>query len=294
MKTKFIVFLFLLLLYGCIKPNDSENPFGTVSPQDQAVVVNEFNASGNDWIEVYNKSNVAVDLGGFKLIDNGTNNTPLIINPGTIILPDSFVVFENLPFGLSASESDGVNLFNLSGILIDSYTYPAGSITPGKTVGRLPDGNQWAFNLTPTKGYSNSSNPPPPDTSQKLFINEFMANPPAGESDWIEIFNKDSVNPINLAGYILKDSLNAGTSWTIPSGFVIQPRGFLAFTQGIHFPFGLSSQTDGIKLFTPEGRLVDSYFYNTPQIQNRTTGRLPDGGTWTPNLTPTKGGPNSP
>ncbi len=283
-----------VFLFSCVTPNDAQNPYGTIATENRVIFINEINAAGGDWVELYNSSAGTVDISGYTMIDNGSNNTPLVVPAGTFILPDSFVVFENLPFGLSSTSSDGVNLKDASGTPVDAFTYPDGSVTDGKTIGRIPDGGTWTYSIDPTKGYSNTGYIQPVDTAQKLFINEFLSTSATSQSDWIELYNRDSVSSINLEGYTLRDSLSSGSSWVIPAGFIIAPRGYIAFTNGTHFQFGLSSQTDGIKLIDPTGKIIDSYFYTTAQIADRTTGRLPDGGAWTPNLTPTKGARNLP
>ncbi|MBE2219452.1 MAG: lamin tail domain-containing protein [Ignavibacteria bacterium] len=291
---QFLTFPLAVIFSSCVTPNEGQNPYGTISVENQTVFINEINAAGGDWIELYNGSGQTIDISGFTMIDNGSNNIPLVVPAGTVVLPDSFVVFENLPFGLSSTTSDGVNLKNASGTPVDAFTYPDGAVVDGKTIGRIPDGGTWTYSLNPTKGYSNTGYIQPVDTSQKLFINEFLSTSATSQADWIELYNRDSVNSINLEGYTLRDSLSSGSSWVIPAGFVIAPRGYIAFTNGTNFPFGLSSQTDGIKLIDPTGKMIDVYFYTTPQIADRTTGRLPDGGAWTPNLTPTKGARNLP
>jgi hypothetical protein len=295
--SKFLYWSILISLsfifFSCVTPNDGQNPYGTISVENRIIFINEINASGGDWVELYNNSAEAVDISGYTMIDNGSNNVPLVIPAGTTVLPDSFIVFENLPFGLS-STTDGVNLKDASGTPVDAFTYPDGSVVDGKTIGRIPDGGTWTYGLDPTKGYSNTGYVQPVDTTQKLFINEFLSSSATSQADWIELYNRDSVNSIDLQGYVLRDSLSSGISWVIPAGFVIAPKGYIAFTNGTHFSFGLSSQTDGIKLINPAGITIDIYFYTAPQIADRTTGRLPDGGPWTPNLTPTKGARNIP
>lgn len=286
----FIAFISASLLNSCVSPNDSNNPFGYVDTTGQDIFINEVNASGTDWVELYNRSSQPFDLSGYVLIDNGSGNIPLVIDSGTIILPDSFIVFENLPFGLSA-EADGINLFNRNNQVIDAHTYTNGQIVSGKTIGRIPDGGVWTTNLDPTKGYSNVI--APPDTGNKVFLNEILATSATGQADFIELYNKSLTQDINISGYTLIDNNAGNPPYVIPNGTVILRDSFVVFTNGVDFQFGLSSGGDEVHFKKPDGVEVDAYTFGA-QTVDRTVGRLPDGGAWNPSLTPTKGYANLP
>jgi hypothetical protein len=105
-----------------------------------------------DWIEFYNPDNVAVDISGWKFVDNDITNQ-FIFPGGTILGADDYLVLcsdtvkfkllhptqnnvlGNLSFGLS-SDGDHIMLKDNSGNLIDEVTYSSSGLwTP------LPNGS---------------------------------------------------------------------------------------------------------------------------------------------------------
>ena len=139
-----------------------------------------------------------------------------------------------------------------------------------------------------------SVEPIPPVPAGTIFLNEFLATSTTGVADWIEITNT-SDNPINIRGFILSDSTRTSAWQPYVIGDVTIPaHGYKQFVNGTDFQFGLGSSGEGIRLYNTNWEVVDSYYWVTSQIADRTTGRIPDGtGTWTPDLTPTPGAANS-
>ena len=135
-------------------PNDSAQELSWTVPSEPAIIVNEimYNSPGYDeeWIELYNNSDTIVDLENWKILDNNSSNTPIIIPAGYSI--DSAVYFTisiatagNFPFtpdfdgtGNFALNNggDAVRLWNADGILIDIVEYDDSSPWP-----TAPDGN---------------------------------------------------------------------------------------------------------------------------------------------------------
>lgn len=104
---------------------------------------NEF----DDWLELYNLTDAAVDLAGFTLADSG--NTPSEFPPGaTILANDVLVVFlDDAPAQGSAAEphfpfklaGEGDTLFLRDGdTVVDVFTIP--ELPIDISYGRLPDG----------------------------------------------------------------------------------------------------------------------------------------------------------
>jgi hypothetical protein len=132
----------------------------------------------------------------------------------------------------------------------------------------------------------------------RVVINEWMAantrslaDPADGDfDDWFELYNPSNV-AVDLTGYMLTDNpSNLATRWTIPSGTTIPANGFLlvwadeetnqttAVRSDLHAGFKLSQAGEGIALFAPNGRLIDSVTFGT-QTNDISQGRWPDGGT---------------
>ncbi|MBK8944155.1 MAG: CotH kinase family protein [Ignavibacteriae bacterium] len=142
----------------------------------------------------------------------------------------------------------------------------------------------------------------------KIFINEILASNVSVDadivdfddySDWIEIYN-DEIFDVDISGFYLTDNFNNPTKWEIPSGTIINAKGFLRFwadgfdnypgqtfrrdyypydyftTKYYHLNFSLSRSSEEIGFFSPDTILVDSVSYNL-QLQDISMGRKPDG-----------------
>jgi len=109
------------------------------------LVINEFMASNSmfyldpqgqddDWIEIYNSGEAAIDIGGLHLTDN-------LADPTRWRVPDGL----HAAFELSAAGNDEIGLFDSNGTsLIDSIAFP--DQDPNVSYGRFPDGNDtWQF-----------------------------------------------------------------------------------------------------------------------------------------------------
>ena len=135
--------------------------------------INEVFADGTkdetdpDWVEIYNGSDIPVDISGYSFYDQGIKNSgkpKRVLNAGTIIPSKAFFVLKTeytggeyaIEFGLSTS-GDAVYLENASGILEASLDFLTISLSGKKSYGRQPDGsdNLVIFN-TPTRGTSNN------------------------------------------------------------------------------------------------------------------------------------------
>jgi beta-lactamase superfamily II metal-dependent hydrolase len=133
-----------------------------------AVVINEYlpapqtdwNGSGSysspddEWIELYNKSSLPVDLGGAKLDDipNG-GSSPYTIPAGTLIPAGGVLVFYGSTTRISLNNTgDTVQLLAPDGVtVIDSRIY--GSTVYDRSEGRWPDGSStWAYFTGPAPG----------------------------------------------------------------------------------------------------------------------------------------------
>lgn len=126
-------------------------------------------ATDPDWVEIYNDSEIEVDLGGYAFYDDGIKSSngskpKRIIEEGVKIPAKGFLVMKaetyastyTVEFGLSTS-GDAVYLENKDGVVVASLDFN-GIVTSGKkSYGRKPDGSATLtlFN-TATKGTSNN------------------------------------------------------------------------------------------------------------------------------------------
>jgi hypothetical protein len=137
--------------------------------------INEVFADGTkdvtnpDWVEIYNGSDIAVDISGYAFYDDGIKNSggskpKRILNAGTIIPSKGFLVQKTeytggeytVEFGLSTS-GDGAYLENTSGVLVASLDFLTINLSGKKSYGRQPDGSSnLVIFTTPTRGTSNN------------------------------------------------------------------------------------------------------------------------------------------
>lgn len=125
------------------------------------VVINEVESSdasgGNDYVEIYNKSDKDIDISGWYILDNGTKHKKdpkYQVKEGTIIKAQGFFVFEeNLDFNFGLGSNDEVNLIDKDDKLVDKFEWT--SHAKG-TYGRVPDGTGEFVDGSPSKGKANN------------------------------------------------------------------------------------------------------------------------------------------
>ncbi|HNW51596.1 MAG TPA: lamin tail domain-containing protein [Prolixibacteraceae bacterium] len=187
MKRKFHLPLIVsLLLVSFYHQSSAQLYINEFMASNTGVVLDPDNEQSADWIELYNKGNSPVDLGGYYLTDNLKKTKKWKIPAGIQIAANGYLLFWadttnhgfHTNFALSAS-GEQIGLSDKSGVLIDSveygvqdnalFTYGAGSIValdstllgvpdPNISMGRKPDGSSdWVLFTTPTPGASNTS-----------------------------------------------------------------------------------------------------------------------------------------
>ncbi len=149
-----------------------------------------------EWIELYNPTPNAVDLGDMSLSDDVALARKYVFLPGTVIAAGGYRVMlcegdepasaANTGFGIKAN-GDTIYLFdtlNHGGSLLDSIGY--GVQAKDFSIGRIPDGGvDWRLTV-PTAGSRNLETQL--GNAAGLKVNEWMAAPASGE-DWFEIYN---------------------------------------------------------------------------------------------------------
>lgn len=139
-----------------------------------SIVINEAYSRGADpeldWVEIYNNSDVAVNISGYKIYDNGGQGgtkPKMEVPAGTTLAARGFYVFvvddaatanpAGSNFGLG-SGGDEVWLETPQGFVIDDFVIPA--LTTEQSYGRKPDGSTTKFVLLArSKGATNNSSP---------------------------------------------------------------------------------------------------------------------------------------
>jgi len=110
--------------------------------------------------------------------------------------------------------------------------------------------------------------------------------PPTNSEDWVELYN-DSSSEVDISRWKLLD-LATTPMKTIPDNTKITPKSFLVVAVSNR----LNASGDTVKLVDQNGVEIDSFGYNSVEV-NKSFARLPDGkGDWFGGQTPTKEAPN--
>ncbi|MEZ5043203.1 MAG: HYR domain-containing protein [Saprospiraceae bacterium] len=285
-------------------------------PFEGSLYINEFLASNGtgitdesgvfeDWVEIYNAGDEAVDIGGLYITDDLTNPTKWQIpttDPGLTTIPaKGFLVLwadnqpEEGPLHVNIKLSAGGEQLGLVEVIgadigfLDSLTFTT-QLTDVST-GRFPDGSETlkAF-YAPTPGSSNII----PFVSN-LWINEIQPinntsiTDEFGENDsWIEIYNNNE-EAVDIGGLFLSNDINNLSLWQIPSGqaaaTTIPAKSFITLwadnqtAQGpLHLGFTLNPSGGEVVMTDILGidfSIVDTINYAS-QVADVSYGRYPD------------------
>ncbi len=235
-----------------------------------AVVINEVLARSGpeqrDFVEVWNRGPVAVDLSGWTLAIRGEEAVPL--GEDLTLSPGEMAAFE-VPLAGSWGE---VSVRDDSGVIVDGLRY--GVQAEGFSFGRTAEG--WVLG-SPTPGAENAAAATAPLTS--LRINEWLANPSPGAEDWLELVNTDELLPVSLTGLHARAG---GEVFQITAPSALEPGGFarLYCDRGARRADALLFQLPaaGARLALSDGAGVefDSIAYAL-QAEEISEGRMPDG-----------------
>ncbi|HTG43251.1 MAG TPA: lamin tail domain-containing protein, partial [Verrucomicrobiae bacterium] len=254
----------------------------------------ELDGTISDWIELYNGTTNALDLGDFSLSDSTLTPRRFVFPAGTMIPSGGYFAIRfdsgslasatNAGFGLKKT-GGSIYLFDKlanSGSLLDGLTHGLQAVD--YSVGRVPDGGtNWVLNL-PTRRAANLA--AVLGSPGLLKVNEWMAAPASG-SDWFEIFNP-SPQPVALGGLYLTDDLstpNTRKKYQIPALSFIGT-GLYGFQQffaddpagGDHTGFKLSNSGEAVGISFPDATIIDKQSFGA-QALGVSQGRLPDGDT---------------
>ncbi len=225
----------------------------SVIPADDAVVINELLASpagqGQDWIELYNATDQAIDIGGWFLSDDADRPTKYEIAKGTLVSPHAYQVYTedrhfgnpgdsgcHSPFGLSRT---GESVYLCSGDKgqITGYREHVkyGPADAGVTFGRYVDGAGGAH-FVPLRGATPGAANADPATSP-VVITEIMYHAESpGDVEYVELQN------VSGAEVVLYDAVE-GSPWRFTGGRDIEllfpqdppvslsPRSYLVLTK---------------------------------------------------------------
>jgi hypothetical protein len=145
------------------------SPFFTDTSVYAAVVINEILpvSTTNEWVELYNTGSAREDLDGWKLDHTAGDAKYFFLNASSFIEPHGFLTIDGSQSAISFSpQGDTVQLFDKTGALVDSQSYP-GTIGYNNSIGRSPDGgNGWVICAPDPYGWTKNepNNCPPAPT----------------------------------------------------------------------------------------------------------------------------------
>jgi len=263
---------------------------------NSGIVINEFVSDpeiGSEWIELYNFSDVEIDLTGWTLSDGAS--VFKTFGEYDSVAGKNFFVYELASNKLN-NLGDIIILKNSDGIIIDQVTYGnwndgdltnnATKATDPNATARKIDGSDtgvdnvdFAVTASLTPGEPNEIEAPPSTSTggsrttiiietpaemaevenitnynpSDLVINELVSDPTDGENEWIEIYNNTS-NQISLDDWTIEDGSEAVSNLTGN----ISAKGFYVLEK----PKGsLNNGGDLVILKAPDGEIIDQITY---------------------------------
>ena len=150
----------------------------------------------NEFIEIFNAENYALDLAGFKLDDNEGGSRPYQILPKTIIQPNQYLAFYAKQTKIALNNDlDLVRLLAPTGDIIDQADYQE----PQEAVSFVLDENfEWQKTNTPTPGEINILNQESRIMNQELNKDETTTTPKV-----LGVSTEDNKQPVNKLRYYL-------------------------------------------------------------------------------------------
>lgn len=126
------------------------------------IVVNEVESQdpsgGNDYAEIYNNTDHAIDISGWYILDNDPKHkkdSKYTVKEGTSIPAKGFFVFEeNVDFNFGLGGNDEVNLYDKEDKLVDKFAWQNHA---NGTYGRIPDGTGEIVDGKASKGRANTT-----------------------------------------------------------------------------------------------------------------------------------------
>ena len=276
-----------------------------------------------DWIEIENASNHAIDLTGYALVRQ-TKPAQAFAFPGGVLQPGEFAVVHaddsgkaqqadgyHAPYRLPAS-GETLALLDKSGNGVDLVEIPA--LARNQVYCRDASG-EWQISDAPTPGaanrverYGGGDEDARPVAVQPgaLEITEVMADnctffmdETGACPDYVEIHNTTS-SPVDLAGWSLSDKAEKLQRWQFPS-VTLPAGGYLAVhcsgmdrkadPAHLHTNFRISNKSDNVFLTDPNGNTVSHV--RTPVMEPDQCYSLLETG-WSKQFSPSPNYPNTP
>lgn len=203
---------------------------------DSLVVINELMASNtstvqdnageyDDWIELYNKSNTSINIGGWNLTDDELNLSKFSIPSGTSMAPNSYLIIwadedgsqgnMHANFKLSASGGETVYLLNDQLEVVNTVSF--GVQTADSGYARTPNGTG-NFVIKRATYNANNDGSVGTETTQLDKLQMAVYPNPANDQALIRFYGNTS----DLKGNVEMYSSNGSLLWSKPINSSIQ------------------------------------------------------------------------
>lgn len=189
----------------------------TTVPQIGDVVLNEFLAQNDhwnldeysdreDWIELYNKTNLVLDLSNVYLSNKANAISKWKLPAGTTIMPNGYLtVFADddsleqiFHTNFNLSKDSGTIILSNGNVILDSVNYY--TQLSDTSWGRLPNGTGNFTYLIPTYGYENNHFPLASSSIFSPKINFVLYPNPANNSVTVTYNGRKKVTVLNILG----------------------------------------------------------------------------------------------
>ena len=269
-----------------------------------------------EFIEVFNETAEAVDLGGHRF----SRGVSFVFPPDTLLGPHCYLVvcadreaiqraygIDNVIGNWSAARAldnggETIELVQRAGAVLAQVDYndrgrwPAGADGTGFTLEirdpyrRMDDPLNWQVSSVPG-GSPGRDNPLVETARDHVRINEGLTTLAANGERFIEIYNAGSTDSELSDFQVTRQPLHMGAR-RLPPDVTLPPGEFLVLNEST-LGFDLRPDADGkvfVALSTVDGgHIVDAYTFR-PTVPGRSEARVPDGGDfWSPACEPTPG-----
>ncbi len=272
MKNIFTILLIATLLWPTMAS-------GEITPTVVISKIAAHEVSDHEWLEITNIGQEEVDLSGWKFYEEKIKHglslavgESMILQSGqTAIIADvatNFIIdypdYDGMILDSSwttlKEEGEEIGLIDKAGNFMEMFTYPAvnGGVleridlqVSGGEVSNWQNQAATEVEIEEVEEVAEGENISCQQTS--LLINEFVADPADGQSEFIELYNFSTATSVVLDGWTLSDG--AGTATKL-SGFV-EPKGFKV----IYKPNGALNNTGDAIILRCDNRVIDGLAY---------------------------------
>ncbi|HBK33471.1 TPA: hypothetical protein DDZ06_00425 [Candidatus Uhrbacteria bacterium] len=244
-----------------------------------------------EFIELYNNTDLPLDLTGYTIADAAGKITTL---EGTIAAQSYYLVSE--PAGKLNNDGDTIILTDPSGTIVETVIFGTDdlpALSDPSAYARTQEGTL-VTTTTPTPGQENiftteiiTENTSEETVSPSLFISEFVSDPSEDAFEFVELYNNSDV-PLDLTGYTLADA--AGKITTLEGTMAAQSYYLISEPAG-----KLNNDEDTIILSNASGTIIETIMYGTddlPALSDPSAYAHTQEGTLIATTTPTPGQEN--